>query len=71
MWEKKHENSKIRSFRIPQIIDNFFKDAFIKNQSSCITANDFLLNLIENSQEYKDYLRKKAEQENKNQPSLF
>lgn len=71
MWEKKHENSKIRSFRIPQIIDDFFKNTFIKNQSTSITANDFLLDLIKSSQEYKDYLRKKAEQENKNQPSLF
>ncbi|EAI0017622.1 hypothetical protein EKP34_08830 [Campylobacter upsaliensis] len=71
MWEKKHENSKIRSFRIPQIIDDFFKNTFIKNQSASITANDFLLDLIKSSQEYKDYLRKKAEQDNKNQPSLF
>lgn len=71
MFPKKHENSKIRSFRIPQLVDNFFKETFIDNEYSCITANDFLLNLIEASAEYKEYLRKKAEQENDNQPSLF
>lgn len=71
MWQKKHENSKIRSFRIPQLVDDFFKDTFIKNKNASITANDFLLDLIKSSKEYKNYLAKKAEQENKDQPSLF
>lgn len=70
-FPKKHENSTIRAFRIPKVVDDFFKNTFIKNQSASITANDFLLDLIINSTEYKDYLQKKENEENKNQPVLF
>ncbi|EOX5592325.1 hypothetical protein ACPSQF_001773 [Campylobacter upsaliensis] len=49
--------------RVPKSWLPFFKT--LENR------NNYVLQLIENSQEYKDYLRKKAEQENKNQPSLF
>lgn len=71
MFQKKHEKSKIRSFRVPQTLDNFFKETFVNGKKSALTANDFFLDLIENSQEYKDYLRKQAEEEDKNQPTLF
>ena len=52
-------------------LDNFFKERFVKNRDSYLTANDFLIELVENSQEYKEYQQKKAEQDNKRQPSLF
>lgn len=71
MYQKKHNNSRIRSFRVSEQLDNFFKERFVKNRDSYLTANDFLIELVENSQEYKEYQQKKAEQDNKNQPSLF
>lgn len=71
MYQKKHNNSRIRSFRVSEQLDNFFKERFVKNRDSYLTANDFLIELVENSQEYKEYQQKKQEQDNKNQPSLF
>ena len=74
MYQKKHNNSRIRSFRVSEQLDNFFKERFVKNRDSYLTANDFLIELVENSQEYKEYKeyqQKKAEQDNKRQPSLF
>ena len=71
MYQKKHNNSRIRSFRVSEQLDNFFKERFVKNRDSYLTANDFLIELVENSQEYKEYQQKEAEQHNKNQPSLF
>ena len=71
MYQKKHNNSRIRSFRVSEQLDNFFKERFVKNRDSYLTANDFLIELVENSQEYKEYQQKKREQDNKNQPSLF
>ncbi|HEF3546518.1 TPA: hypothetical protein R9111_001711 [Campylobacter upsaliensis] len=55
--------TEIISLRVPKDLIYFF--GTLENR------NNYVLQLIENSQEYKDYLRKKAEQENKNQPSLF
>ncbi|EAI1981154.1 hypothetical protein EJ765_08530 [Campylobacter upsaliensis] len=55
--------TEIMTTRVPKSWLLFFKT--LENR------NNYVLQLIENSQEYKDYLRKKAEQENKNQPSLF
>lgn len=55
--------TEIMTTRVPKGWLPFFKT--LENR------NNYVLQLIENSQEYKDYLRKKAEQENKNQPSLF
>ena len=71
MYQKKHNNTRIRSFRMSEQLDNFFKERFVKNRDSYLTANDFLIELVENSQEYKEYQQKKAEQDNKRQPSLF
>ncbi|WP_052950248.1 hypothetical protein [Campylobacter jejuni] len=50
------------STRVPKTLMKFFKT--LENR------NDYVLQLIENSKEYKDYLRNITEQE-KNQPSLF
>lgn len=55
--------TEIISLRVPKDLIYFF--GTLENR------NNYVLQLIENSQEYKDYLRKKTEQENKNQPSLF
>ncbi|EDP6839711.1 hypothetical protein G5F42_001798 [Campylobacter upsaliensis] len=55
--------TEIMTTRVPKSWLPFFKT--LENR------NNYVLQLIENSQEYKDYLRKKAEQDNKNQPSLF
>ncbi|EPG0503910.1 hypothetical protein ACSWYP_001654 [Campylobacter jejuni] len=51
------------STRVPKTFLKFFK--------TLDNRNDYVLQLIENSKEYKEYLRKQAEEESKNQPSLF
>lgn len=59
----KKRPTEIIATRVPKSLMPFFKT--LENR------NNYVLQLIENSQEYKDYLRKKEEQENKNQPTLF
>jgi len=69
LFPKKHEKSKIRSVRVSQILDNFLRENFTNNEKIPLTANDFILSLIENSKEYKEYLQKQRDE--KNQSKLF
>ena len=49
-FPKKHEQSVIRSVRVPKVIQDFLKEYF-KNRDD-FTANDFINLLIENSDEF-------------------
>ncbi|HHD0419063.1 TPA: hypothetical protein ACOS24_001863 [Campylobacter coli] len=60
---KSKPQTEVFSTRVPKTLMKFFKT--LENR------NDYVLQLIENSKEYQEYLRKQAEEENKNQPSLF
>jgi hypothetical protein len=66
-FPKKHEQSVIRSVRVPKVIQDFLKE-YSKNRDD-FTANDFINLLIENSDEYKKFIARKAA-ENK-EPRLF
>ena len=66
-FPKKHEQSVIRSVRVPKVTQDFLKEYF-KNRDD-FTANDFINLLIENSDEYKKFMARKAA-ENK-EPRLF
>ena len=57
-FPKKHEQSVIRSVRVPKVIQDFLKEYF-KNRDD-FTANDFINLLIENSDEYKKFMARKA-----------
>lgn len=63
-YPKKHEKSVIHSVRVPSKVKRFLKDCF----SQDFTANDFVNYLIQNSDEFQEYLRKK--QSEKQEPSL-
>lgn len=66
-FPKKHEKSKTRGIRISCVTDEFLKD--LSSQDKNFTANDFINSLIENSDEYKKFMARKAA-ENK-EPRLF
>ena len=66
-FPKKHEQSVIRSIRVPKVIQDFLKDYF-KNRDD-FTANDFINLLIESSDEYKNFLARKAAEDK--EPRLF
>lgn len=66
-FPKKHEQSVIRSIRVPKVIQDFLKDYF-KNRDD-FTANDFIKFLIESSDEYKNFLARKAAEDK--EPRLF
>ena len=57
-FPKKHEKSKTRGIRISCVTDEFLKDLSSKDKD--FTANDFINLLIENSDEYKNFLARKA-----------
>lgn len=66
-FPKKHEKSKTRGIRISCVTDEFLKD--LSSRDKDFTANDFINLLIESSDEYKNFLARKAA-ENK-EPKLF
>ena len=66
-FPKKHEQSVTRSVRVPKVIQDFLKEYF-KNRDD-FTANDFINLLIENSDEYKNFLARKAAEDK--EPKLF
>jgi len=66
-FPKKHEQSVIHSVRIPMLLKEFLKNNF-KNRDG-LTANDFINFLIENSEEYKKFLARKAAEDK--EPKLF
>ena len=66
-FPKKHEQSVIRSVRVPKVIQDFLKEYF-KNRDD-FTANDFINLLIENSDEYKKFIALKSAEDK--QPKLF
>lgn len=66
-FPKKHEKSKTRGIRISCVIDEFLKDLSSKDKD--FTANDFINLLIENSDEYKNFLARKAAEDK--EPKLF
>mgnify|MGYP000111722787 CR=1 FL=1 len=66
-FPKKHEQSVIHSVRIPKDLKEFLKNNF-KNRDG-FTANDFINLLIENSEEYKKFLARKAADDK--EPKLF
>jgi hypothetical protein len=53
-FPKKHEKSKTRGIRISCVTDEFLKD--LSSQDKNFTANDFINLLIENSDEYKNFI---------------
>ncbi|EAI4209495.1 hypothetical protein C3V45_09510 [Campylobacter coli] len=56
-------NTQIHSLRVEIIIKEFL--------SSLENANQFVIQLIKDNQEFKNFVMKKQARENKNQPSLF
>lgn len=66
-FPKKHEKSKTRGIRISCVTDEFLKDLSSKDKD--FTANDFINLLIENSDEYKNFLARKAAEDE--EPKLF
>ncbi|EQA7630575.1 hypothetical protein ACX81E_001743 [Campylobacter coli] len=58
----KHK-TQIHSLRVEIIIKEFL--------SSLENANQFVIQLIKDNQEFKNFIMKKQARENKNQPSLF
>lgn len=65
-FPKKHERSRTRGLRISCVTDDFLKD--LSKQDENFTANDFINNLIQNSDEFKKYLARKNAYDNT--PSL-
>lgn len=55
--------TEVIAIRVPKTLLKFFKT--LKNR------NEYFLQIIDESQKYKDYLKKQAELERKNEPSLF
>lgn len=66
-FPKKHEKSKTRGIRISCVTDEFLKSLSTKDKN--FTANDFINLLIENSDEYKNFLARKAAEDK--EPRLF
>ena len=63
------ERSKIRSLRVPQTMFDFLQQYSQQVQQPQLTANDFIVRLITNSDDYKVYLRNKDNEVK--QPALF
>ncbi len=55
MFAKKHEQSNIRAIRMPKSMIDFLK--VITDRKEEVTANDFVVNLISASDEYKKFMR--------------
>lgn len=66
---KYQERSKIRSLRVPTTMFDFLQQYSQQVEQPQLTANDFIVRLIINSDDYKVYLRNK-DNETK-QPALF
>lgn len=63
------ERSKIRSLRVPQTMFDFLQQYSQQVEQPQLTANDFIVRLITNSDDYKVYLRNKDNEAK--QPALF
>lgn len=63
------ERSKIRSLRVPQTMFDFLQQYSQQVEHPQLTANDFIVRLITNSDDYKVYLRNKDNEAK--QPALF
>lgn len=63
------ERSKIRSLRVPQTMFDFLQQYSQQVEQPQLTANDFIVRLITNSDDYKVYLRNKDN--GIKQPALF
>ena len=66
---KYQERSKIRSLRVPTTMFDFLQQYSQQVEQPQLTANDFLVRLITNSDDYKVYLRNKDNEAK--QPALF
>lgn len=66
-FPKKHEKSKTRGIRISCVTDEFLKSLSTKDKN--FTANDFINLLIESSDEYKNFVARKAAEDK--EPRLF
>jgi hypothetical protein len=63
------ERSKIRSLRVSQTMFDFLQQYSQQVEQPQLTANDFIVRLITNSDDYKVYLRNKDNEVK--QPALF
>lgn len=63
------ERSKIRSLRVPQTMFDFLQQYSQQVEQTQLTANDFIVRLITNSDDYQVYLRNKDNEVK--QPALF
>lgn len=63
------ERSKIRSLRVPTTMFDFLQQYSQQVEHPQLTANDFIVRLITNSDDYKVYLRNKDNEAK--QPALF
>ena len=66
---KYQERSKIRSLRVPTTMFDFLQQYSRQVEQPQLTANDFIVRLITNSDDYKVYLRNKDNEAK--QPALF
>lgn len=66
---KHQERSKIRSLRVPVTMFDFLQQYSQQVEHPQLTANDFIVRLITNSDDYKVYLRNKDNEAK--QPALF
>lgn len=66
---KYQERSKIRSLRVSQTMFDFLQQYSQQVEHPQLTANDFIVRLITNSDDYKVYLRNKDNEAK--QPALF
>ena len=67
MFVKKHKQSINRSIRMSRSMYDFLKH--ISSMKRDVTANDFIVNLIEDTKEYQDFM--KHYQADDKTPSLF
>ena len=58
-YPKKYEKSVIRSMRVPQSLDSFFREFFARQNNSELTANEFIVRLVEDTKEYQTYQAQK------------
>jgi len=63
------ERSKVRSLRVSQTMFDFLQQYSQQVEQPQLTANDFIVRLITNSDDYKVYLRNKDNEVK--QPALF
>lgn len=63
------ERSKVRSLRVSQTMFDFLQQYSQQVEQPQLTANDFIVRLITNSDDYKVYLRNKDNEIK--QPALF